>query len=288
MAAIRNEFRTNVIVKTSDEGLPDFSKVGACRLLREYKADPNAVKDKTGRAAIHYAARHGNIDMINALIECNADVFSLDRSNATPVHRALMHRHSKAAIVLLQKMCSDLKIEREDIESISSKTPIMSPDGDVVDKDDKSWSDDDRAFMTAYDKKKRFLQRTLAGKRVGRIASLGSAAKSRFQYLLQWFQERKDYFSELCHEPIEKMLSEVIEYIEESLPTINTEFQMSVHNVFGANAVSEKQGNYYVRAIVPGCSTQQTDIHWNCSNKMPEFNWRLKFRIVLSPRSLCW
>ena len=47
-------------------------------------------------------------------------------------------------------------------------------------------------------------------------------------------------------------------------------------------------GNFFVRVYVPGCVYQETDLHWNCKDSMPQFNWRLKFRVVLNLASACW
>jgi hypothetical protein len=53
---------------------------GLEKALKE-KADPNANRDMYGLTAIHYAAHHGNIDMIKALIVHKADVFPQDPSS---------------------------------------------------------------------------------------------------------------------------------------------------------------------------------------------------------------
>ena len=299
MACIRNEFQTDTFVvkkETYDGVIPNFEGVGACRLLKEYGADPNAVRDKTGRSCLHYAARHGNISMIEALLEKKADSFCLDRSFCTPLHRALMHRHAKAAFVLLQKMNQEIHEEKERTACLKK---VDNTDEEKEEKEKKrTLSESDQKFLDEYNKKKKFLERALAGQDLGRIASLGSRAKARLKYLLQWFQERESYFLEKKKQAttfckgIESLLCTVIDYIEETIPTMKSELHMSVHNVIGVNMSllreEKKFGNFFVRAIVPGCAVQQTDIHWDCNTEMAEFNWRLKFRIVLNLHSKCW
>jgi hypothetical protein len=53
-------------------------------------ADPNLVCDRNGLSSVHYAAFHGNIRMVQMLIECGANVWAVDRSiNYLPITYAI-------------------------------------------------------------------------------------------------------------------------------------------------------------------------------------------------------
>lgn len=154
MASIKNEFSTETPIQRDEyEGFSIYENVGVKRLL-QHGANPNAVKDKTGRSALHYAARHGNVKMIDALLEKNADCFSLDRSYSMPLHRSLIHRHLDATRVLLNKMIFEMNME---IRASGCKKKMME------DSKERSLSKSDKKFVDEYNRKKHFLKRSLAG-----------------------------------------------------------------------------------------------------------------------------
>eukprot|EP00939_MAST-03C_sp_MAST-3C-sp1_P002233 g2233.t1 len=305
---------------TSDfEDANNLAVAGVKLLLEKRGADPNAVRDKTGRVGLHYAARHGNIDMIRCLLKHGANAFALDKSNATPLHRAMMHRHCEAAYVLLEsmvaavrkekkqrdgRMLSSPKAKREKKKSLSgdgadglSKTASKTDDGDA--SETPSMSLEDEEYERAYEAKKHLIEFLLDGGEIGRIASLGSPARSRIRYLAKWFKERRGYFDESeCHKfygKTKEMIQEVIAYIPESLSTRKYELQITVWDVLGTmpsavrNDIAQNpSGNYLVRVSIPGCAPQTTDVDWKNRSKRAVFNWRLKFRVELFSRSLNW
>ena len=160
---------------------------------------------------------------------------------------SLIHRHLDAARVLLNKM----------IEEMNKEIQRSGCDKKMIEEKEKTMSKSDKKFVDDYNKKKHFLQRSLAGEKIGRIASLGSKAKSRLRYLLQWFQERGEYFKNQKTDDIVMMLTSLIDYIEESMPTINTELHLSIFDVIGAKGSELRKrtsnGNFFVRVYVPGC-----------------------------------
>lgn len=72
-------------------------------------ANPN-VQDKFKSYPIHYAAIHGNLDLLKRLIECGADYNALDAANETPLHQAIRRKHEGIIDYLLSK--SDLSYEK--------------------------------------------------------------------------------------------------------------------------------------------------------------------------------
>ena len=56
------------------------------------KADPNAPRDMYDLTPLHYAAHHGNAEIVNMLlVSCDqpANVFSQDADGRMPIHRAI-------------------------------------------------------------------------------------------------------------------------------------------------------------------------------------------------------
>ena len=56
----------------------------------KHGADPNASRDMYGLTALHYAAHHGQAEMVDALICHEADVFVQDNDGLLPIHRAVL------------------------------------------------------------------------------------------------------------------------------------------------------------------------------------------------------
>lgn len=64
----------------------------------EVNFDAKSHKENT---AFHYAARHGNKELVNILISRHADVNALDAKGNTPLHIALLKHHLAVASLLL-------------------------------------------------------------------------------------------------------------------------------------------------------------------------------------------
>ncbi|XP_063100669.1 cyclin-dependent kinase 4 inhibitor C-like [Cavia porcellus] len=78
-------------------------KLGApeiARILLENGADPN-LKDPTGFAALHDAARAGFVDTVQTLVDFEADVNLEDGEGNLPLHLAAMEGHVAVVAYLL-------------------------------------------------------------------------------------------------------------------------------------------------------------------------------------------
>lgn len=78
-------------------------------------ANPNAVKDKNGLAAIHHAAFRGDMQIVQQLLdasrmECAADTWAMDNADhgGLPLNYAMQMRHYKVALQLVRGMLKQL------------------------------------------------------------------------------------------------------------------------------------------------------------------------------------
>ena len=69
------------------------------RALLEYGADPNA-RGPDGRAALHYAAQSGNLDLIAVLLSYGADANALDDAGTTPLVATLRRKSQQRAAAI--------------------------------------------------------------------------------------------------------------------------------------------------------------------------------------------
>ena len=76
---------------------------GLMKALNE-SAKPNATRDTYSLTTLHYAAHHGDIEMVEALLSSSADVFAQDNEGRLPVHRAVLLGHVAVVEALLKSM----------------------------------------------------------------------------------------------------------------------------------------------------------------------------------------
>jgi uncharacterized protein len=80
--------------------------------LLEKGANPNQ-KDKWGSLPIHYAAIHGDLELIKKLAEFGADLNAKDGAKETPLHQAIRRKHDKVVHYLLSNPeCDFAKTEQ--------------------------------------------------------------------------------------------------------------------------------------------------------------------------------
>lgn len=80
----------------------------------------NSVAESTGYTALHYAAKHGQLGAIDALVEAGGDVNALDGvRNGTPLHAAIGFRDCEATLLSLLRHGA-----REDSTRKDKKTPL--------------------------------------------------------------------------------------------------------------------------------------------------------------------
>lgn len=63
---------------------------------------PIEQRDKRGETALHVAARHGNLDGVNSILDAGADVDALSFHEWTPLHLACRYGYVNIARVLLE------------------------------------------------------------------------------------------------------------------------------------------------------------------------------------------
>eukprot|EP00752_Nemacystus_decipiens_P012043 g10677.t1 len=76
-----------------------------------------------------------------------------------------------------------------------------------------------------------------------------------------------------------------------SLPP-NLDFEVRVvfwkcKDVVSMDTVTD-QNDLFVRSWVEGCDSQETDTHWFAKKGKGSFNWRMKFKVSLGPRTRAW
>ena len=73
------------------------------RLLVQSGADVNANDGAKRCTALHMAARRGNVEVAEALLDCGADLDARDRSGDTPLRRAVNCRKAPVAALLMAR-----------------------------------------------------------------------------------------------------------------------------------------------------------------------------------------
>ena len=54
------------------------------------KAEPNAPRDMYELTPLHYAAHHGNVEMVQGLLDRSANAFAKDEDGRFPIHRSTL------------------------------------------------------------------------------------------------------------------------------------------------------------------------------------------------------
>eukprot|EP00746_Dinoflagellata_sp_MGD_P163869 gnl/MRDRNA2_/MRDRNA2_92142_c0_seq1.p1 gnl/MRDRNA2_/MRDRNA2_92142_c0~~gnl/MRDRNA2_/MRDRNA2_92142_c0_seq1.p1 ORF type:complete len:859 (-),score=189.25 gnl/MRDRNA2_/MRDRNA2_92142_c0_seq1:92-2668(-) len=97
------------------------------------------VSDKHGLQAIHYAALHGNLPLVEKLIQLGADPFATDNEGCLPLHRAVMRRHVNVVLWLLDHMLPgagkiqlDLVAKRKLVELWQWAIHAGGPEGHII------------------------------------------------------------------------------------------------------------------------------------------------------------
>ncbi len=91
----------------------------AVEILMNYSPDPD-IKTLSGEAALHIAAKNGNIDISELLIRNNADINIRDESNCTPLHFASIYNYYYLTDLLIY-------YEAEiDPQTLDGTTPLMA------------------------------------------------------------------------------------------------------------------------------------------------------------------
>jgi ankyrin repeat protein len=92
-------------VKKIDQDLLNAAYFGNDRDVRKYIAmggDINFMEDRDGWMGIHYAARWGNIPMLNAYLKAGSDVDSKTKNKETSLHKCARWNTKDCAILLLK------------------------------------------------------------------------------------------------------------------------------------------------------------------------------------------
>eukprot|EP01124_Arcella_intermedia_P032087 TRINITY_DN7415_c0_g1_i1.p1 TRINITY_DN7415_c0_g1~~TRINITY_DN7415_c0_g1_i1.p1 ORF type:complete len:1494 (+),score=364.09 TRINITY_DN7415_c0_g1_i1:414-4484(+) len=82
------------------------SKLGKYNIVKNLiasKFDVNAVSEKTGRTALHYAVMYRRTKVVSLLLFSNADVEAQDQNGETPLHYAILQEDKEVVELLLQK-----------------------------------------------------------------------------------------------------------------------------------------------------------------------------------------
>lgn len=93
-------------VKKIDQDLLNAAYFGNDRNVRKYIAaggNINYMEERDGWMGIHYAARWGNIPMLQAYLKAGADVDSKTKNKETSLHKCARWNTKDCAIILLQK-----------------------------------------------------------------------------------------------------------------------------------------------------------------------------------------
>lgn len=82
------------------------------RLLLEKGADPNVAREDTLGPPIVQAAYHGKTEMINLLLEFNADINAINYTRRTGLHEACWRNQKDAGFLLLEKGADPNTVDR--------------------------------------------------------------------------------------------------------------------------------------------------------------------------------
>jgi len=85
-------------------GATETSHSGAALAALGKMTEIRPVCDKNGMQAVHYAALHGNLLLLQRLANLGADLFAEDNQGNLPLHRPVMRRNFEVASWLLEQM----------------------------------------------------------------------------------------------------------------------------------------------------------------------------------------
>merc|ERR1719359_999015 len=95
--------------RMTDERLGAAMRDNTCdaQIALSGKADPNAPRDMYDLTPLHYAAHHGNAELVNMLLSNKdhpAKVFPQDQDGRLPIYRAILLGHTDVVASLLSAM----------------------------------------------------------------------------------------------------------------------------------------------------------------------------------------
>ena len=85
-------------------------------ILRDGKVFIDAVDENTGRTSLHYAAKAGYVEIVQRLLECDADCNAEDLKSKTSLQYSVGRKGSQCLELLLQQ---DIDIAARDLKSYS-------------------------------------------------------------------------------------------------------------------------------------------------------------------------
>ena len=100
-ANVNDVYREKALITLALDGDGDTNKHMALILLRN-KAYPNIKSVGSNKFPIHYAAQHGDCEVLQALIAAKAYPSYQDKDGMTPLHYAVRNEHTQASILLLE------------------------------------------------------------------------------------------------------------------------------------------------------------------------------------------
>ncbi|XP_062499578.1 serine/threonine-protein phosphatase 6 regulatory ankyrin repeat subunit B-like [Corticium candelabrum] len=115
-------------------------------VIRKIVEQGTEVKDNLGRTLLHYAADHGNCDVVDVLLSKNADVYASDKFGRTAFDFAMMNGHMSTAgrLVLASKRVEDLTVETSSLVfHWACKNKKVDVARDIVECHGTEWKDDD-------------------------------------------------------------------------------------------------------------------------------------------------
>lgn len=101
----------DVCAAESSDDFPEEA-VEIARKLLDLGANPSAV-DTLGRTAIHYAAIHGRVELLDLIIKQRGNLEIREADGDTPLHFAVDHGQSNAARILIEAGADKEKQDRE-------------------------------------------------------------------------------------------------------------------------------------------------------------------------------
>eukprot|EP00746_Dinoflagellata_sp_MGD_P021837 gnl/MRDRNA2_/MRDRNA2_15100_c0_seq1.p1 gnl/MRDRNA2_/MRDRNA2_15100_c0~~gnl/MRDRNA2_/MRDRNA2_15100_c0_seq1.p1 ORF type:complete len:611 (+),score=74.11 gnl/MRDRNA2_/MRDRNA2_15100_c0_seq1:42-1835(+) len=112
----------------------------AAKIALDAKADPNSVRDMYGLTPLHYAARHGDAELVRGLLGSKANALC-DRGGTgfLPIHRALLLGHKAVVLLLLDQMESFEVCKCTLHGELTAAALERSPDGRAFFSQDLIW-----------------------------------------------------------------------------------------------------------------------------------------------------
>jgi ankyrin repeat protein len=99
--------------------------------LKENNININYKDEKSGKTSLHYAVQNDNDDIVNIIIENNANINELDNYGNTPLHLAL-ENNNKVIIRALIKAGADINIKNNDGFSVIDLTIINKDINNII------------------------------------------------------------------------------------------------------------------------------------------------------------